>query len=61
MRLTINIPDDVEAQLQNRAGNIARKVLEFVAIQGYLSEALTAYDVQKMLGFDSRFEVDAFF
>ena len=61
MRLTITIPDDVAAQLQNGAGDIERKVLEFVAIQGYLSEELTAYDVQKMLGFESRFEVDAFF
>jgi Uncharacterised protein family (UPF0175) len=60
MRLTINIPDDVAAQLQNGT-DIARKVLEFVAIQGYLSEELTAHDVQKMLGFESRFEVDAFF
>ncbi|HEX5083311.1 MAG TPA: UPF0175 family protein [Blastocatellia bacterium] len=61
MQLTITIPDDVAAQLQNGAGGIARKILEFVAIQGYQSEALTAYDVQKMLGFESRFEVDAFF
>lgn len=61
MQLTITIPDDVVAQLQNDAGDIARKVLEFVAIQGYRSEELTAYDVQKMLGFESRFEVDAFF
>lgn len=61
MQLTITIPDDVVAQLQNDAGDIARKILEFVAIQGYMSEELTAYDVQKMLGFESRFEVDAFF
>ena len=61
MRLTITIPDDVAAQLQNGAEGIERKVLEFVAIQGYLSEELTAYDVQKRLGFESRFEVDAFF
>jgi hypothetical protein len=61
MRLTITIPDDVAAQLQNGAGDIERKVLEFVAIQGYLSEELTAHNVQKMLGFENRFEVDAFF
>jgi hypothetical protein len=41
MQLTITIPDDVAAQLQNGAGDIARKILEFVAIQGYQSEALT--------------------
>jgi hypothetical protein len=61
MQLTITIPDDAAAQLQNGAGDIARKILEFVAIQGYQSEALTAYDVQKMLGLENRFEVDAFF
>ncbi len=61
MEITITIPDDVVAQLQNGACDVARKILEFIAIQGYLSEELTAYDVQKMLGFQSRFEVDAFF
>jgi Uncharacterised protein family (UPF0175) len=61
MQLTITIPDDVAAQLQNDGGDIARRILEFVAIQGYRSEELTAYDVQKLLRFESRFEVDAFF
>jgi hypothetical protein len=61
MQLTITIPDDVAAQLQNGSEDLARKILEFVAIQGYLSEELTAYDVQKMLGFESRFEVDGYF
>jgi hypothetical protein len=61
MEITITIPDDVAAQLRNGDEDVSRKVLEFVAIQGYLSEELTAYDVQKMLGFQSRFEVDAFF
>lgn len=61
MQFIITIPDDVAAQLQNGGGDLTRKILEFVAIQGYLSEELTAYDVQKMLGFASRFEVDAFF
>ncbi len=61
MEITITIPDNIAAQFQNGAGDIARKVLEWVAIQGYLSEELTAYDVQKLLGFQNRFEVDAFF
>ncbi len=61
MEITITIPDDVAAQLQNDCGDISRKILELIAIQGYESEDLTAYDVQKMLGFESRFEVDAFF
>ena len=61
MEITITIPDDVAARLHNGGENVSRKILEFIAIQGYLSEELTAYDVQKMLGFQSRFEVDAFF
>jgi Uncharacterised protein family (UPF0175) len=61
MQLTINIHDNVTAQLQNDGGDVSRNILELAAIQGYLSKELTAYDLQKMLGFESRFEVDAFF
>ena len=61
MQVTITIPDDVAALLQNGGGDISRKILELAAIQGYLSEELTTYDVQKMLGIESRFEVDAFY
>jgi hypothetical protein len=61
MQLTITIPDDVAGQLLNGGGDIARRILELAAIQGYLSELLNAHDVEMMLSFESSFEADAFF
>ena len=59
MEVLVIIPDDVAASLQSR-GDIPRQILESLAIDGIKAGKLTAYQVQKMLGFVSRFEVDGF-
>lgn len=60
--LNLTIPDDVAADIQN-GGNtpLARRLLELAALQAYQSGLITKYQVQIMLGFESRFEVDALF
>jgi hypothetical protein len=60
MELRLNIPDDVAAQLQPIDGDLSRRILEIIALEGYKSEELTAYQVQQMLGFQTRMEVDGF-
>jgi hypothetical protein len=40
--------------------NVSREALEALALEGYKSGELTAYQVQQMLGFESRVEVDGF-
>lgn len=40
--------------------NVSRGALEALALEGYRSGELTAYQVQQMLGFKSRVEVDGF-
>jgi predicted HTH domain antitoxin len=35
-------------------------LLEGVAIEGYRSGALTTYQTQRLLGFETRFELDGF-
>jgi hypothetical protein len=59
MEVRIIIPDDIAAHLKN-GGDLSRRLLEFLAVDGIRSGELTAYQVQKMLGFESRFEVDSF-
>ncbi len=60
MELRLNIPDDVAAQLQPLDGDLSRRILEIIALEGYKSEELTAYQVQQMLGFQTRMDVDGF-
>ena len=57
MNLEVNIPDNVF-----RHGNpdVSREVLEAVAIEGFKSGQLTLYQVRRILGFETRFEVHQF-
>jgi len=38
----------------------ARTTLEAVAIEGYRSGALTAFQTRRLLGFETRYELDGF-
>jgi hypothetical protein len=59
MEVRLNIPDNIAVQLQAN-GDIARRLLEMAALEGYKSGALTAHQLREMLGFDTRMEVDGF-
>lgn len=60
MAFTINIPDDVSQALEQRWGDLSRHVMEALAIEAYSEGLLTQHQVGKLLGFDSRFETEAF-
>lgn len=61
MEITLTIPDEVAPDLQNGGlKSLSRRALELLALDGYRSGELTEYQVRVMLGFDDRFEVDAF-
>jgi predicted HTH domain antitoxin len=60
MVLKIDLPDDVTRSLEKRWGDVPRHVIETLAIDGYRDGTLSHYQVQSMLGFESRFETDAF-
>jgi uncharacterized protein UPF0175 len=60
MELVVHIPDRVLATLPSDNGDLARDLLESYALEGYKSGKLTAYQVQELLGFETRMEVDAF-
>lgn len=57
MSVQIEIPDNV---FQLPPADISRQILETVAIEGFKSGQLTTYQIRKMLGFSSRFEVHEF-
>jgi len=60
MQVQFDIPDDVASQLAGERGGIARAALEALAAEGVRSGKLTVYQARKLLGLDSRYEMDGF-
>jgi len=57
MSVTVFLPDDV---LADQSGNVQRRVLERVALEGFKSGQLTIAQVRRILGFDSRLQAHEF-
>ncbi len=57
MSVQVEIPDSV---FSLPPGEVSRQVLETVAVEGFKSGQLSTYQVRKMLGFESRFQVHKF-
>jgi hypothetical protein len=60
MQVTVEIPDDVAQKLAPEGKDPARAALEAMAIEGYRSGALTAYQTRRLLGFVTGHELDGF-
>jgi hypothetical protein len=60
MQVTVEIPDDMAQKLTPAGRDPARTLLEAVAIEGYRFGTLTTYQTQRLLGFETRFELDGF-
>jgi len=60
MQVTVEIPDDMAQRLAVPGQEPARTTLEAVAIEGYRSGALTAHQTRRLLGFETRYELDGF-
>jgi predicted HTH domain antitoxin len=59
MEVTLHIPDDVAKELAAAGGDVPRRALEALALEGYREHTLTVYQVSEMLGF-SRVETEDF-
>lgn len=55
MQITVELPNDL-----TQRPDPAREALEAIAIAGYRSGNLTAYQAGRLLGLTSRFEFEAF-
>jgi hypothetical protein len=60
MTVEVDIPDDLERRLRDRWADMPRKVLEAVAREAYRSGALTGAEVQRLLGLESRWDLESF-
>jgi len=59
MEVKLRIPDDVAERLAASGGDLSRRALEALALQGYRDQTLTLYQVSEMLGL-SRIETEDF-
>lgn len=60
MQVSLEVPDDIVRKLEAGWSDLPRHALEALAVQAYRSDLLTAAEVQRMLGFSSRWETDEF-
>jgi predicted HTH domain antitoxin len=60
MQVTVEIPDDIALHLIPAGQELSRTAIEALAIEGYRSGALTAFQTRRLLGFETRYELDGF-
>lgn len=60
MQMAIEVPQDIAAILEKQWGDLSRHAVETLAVEGYRSGLLSRWQVQRMLGFETRMQVDEF-
>ena len=59
MNLTVEIPDEIGGSLGS-GGDLSRRVLEGFAIEEYKSQRISKAQLRRLLGLETRYEVDGF-
>jgi predicted HTH domain antitoxin len=59
MRVTIQLPEDISAALEQQWDDVPRRSLEAIAVEGYRTGALTEAQVRRLLELETRFQVHA--
>jgi hypothetical protein len=60
VEITLNIPDELAAQISSEGKDLFRAALEALAVEGYRAERLSESEIRHLLGFETRMEVHAF-
>ena len=60
MQITLELPEDIAQGLESRWQDLPRAALESLALEAYRARALTAAQLRRLLGFETRMQVDAF-
>jgi hypothetical protein len=60
MHLTVEIPDDFAARFSAAGPDLSRRALELLALEEYKSGHLTETELQRLLGFGTRYKLDGF-
>ena len=59
MEVKLHIPDDVAQRLSANGGDVSRRALEALALEGYRDQTLTLYQISELLSL-SRIETEDF-
>ena len=59
MNLTVEIPDDLAGRL-SVAGDLSRQILEGFALEEYKSGRISTPELRRLLGYETRYELDGF-
>src|SRR6266404_8615980 len=60
MQITLELPEDIAHGLESKWKDLSRAALESLALEAYRSRAITAAQLRRLLGFETRMQVDAF-
>jgi hypothetical protein len=60
MNVAIELPKEIASSLAGPGEDLSRIALEALAAQGYRDGKLSHSEVQRLLGFNSRWETDGF-
>ena len=60
MPVTITLPDDLAAVLLSAGQEPTRAALEAIALEAYRQRRITGYQLRRLLGIESRYELDGF-
>ena len=60
MNITVHIPDEMAERLDAEGGDLERRALEAFGLAEYQAGRLTAPELRRLLGFETRYELDGF-
>ena len=60
MNLTIEIPDDIALRISQAGVDLSRQALEAFALEEFKSGRIEKHEVQRLLGFGTRWKLDGF-
>jgi predicted HTH domain antitoxin len=49
MEVTLHIPDDIAKRLSAAGGDVSRRALESIALEGYREQTLTLFQISELL------------
>lgn len=60
MQITIELPDNLSARMEQKWGNLSQKILTSLALEAYQNQLITTAELGEILNFSSRLETHAF-
>jgi hypothetical protein len=60
MNVTVQIPDDLAIRLSASGDDLSRRALEGFALEAYKADRITKAELRRLLGLETRYELDGF-